>query len=353
MSKAIMTISMGIVDAAKFFNSKENDGVFDVTRVPTKAWAEGVGGALSAFAPVFQALHEDTGWFTSGDEVVNNMTSAIKSISIALVVSAKMFSSVKGDVWKSYPTAEWSGGVKSAINSFIGVYKSLSDNDLDPEDLGLVGRYAKQMSNTAFILGKSKKYFDIQIDIKKMSKNIMDYQGLVKSMSYSKGSSSIFMDPVQKVVSGMIKISSAYDKLAKSIKNFSGAINGLNVGKLQEFRVLTGNLALLSAMDSTMFSSMLKVLESRGGVFAKMLQVQKSEIGKRPTVRTTNTSVAQAEKEDKSYLKDAKGETQLQKLDKIYLAMMTLAKEAKGINEFLHTPKGENKDLGSKGDASI
>jgi hypothetical protein len=98
---------------------------------------------------------------------------------------------------------------------------------------------------------------------------------------------------------------------------------------------------------------MLKVLESRGGVFAKMLQVQKSEIGKRPVVRTTNTSVAQAEKEDKSYLKDAKGETQLQKLDKIYLAMMTLAKEAKGINEFLHTPKGENKDLGSKGDASI
>lgn len=356
MSKAIMTISMGIVDAAKFFNSKENDGVFDVTRVPSKAWAEGVGGALSAFAPVFQALHEDTGWFTSGDEVVNNMTSAIKSISIALVVSAKMFSSVKGDVWKSYPTAEWSGGVKSAINSFIGVYKSLSDNDLDPEDLGLVGRYAKQMSNTAFILAKSKKYFDIQIDIKKMSKNIMDYQGLVKSMSYNKGSSSkteeiLGLDPISRVAKGMVKIANAYDTLAKAVKNFSGAINGLNVGKLQEFRVLTGNLALLSAMDSTMFSNMLKVLESRGGVFAKMLQVQKSEIDKRPVVKTTNTSVAQAEKEDKSYLKDAKGETQLQKLDKIYLAMEKLAKEAKGINDFLHTPKGENKDLGSKEDA--
>ena len=212
------------------------------------------------------------------------------------------------------------------------------------------------MSNTAFILGKSKKYFDIQIDIKKMSKNIMDYQGLVKSMSYNKGSSSkteeiLGLDPISRVAKGMVKIANAYDTLAKAVKNFSGAINGLNVGKLQEFRVLTGNLALLSAMDSTMFSSMLKVLESRGGVFAKMLQVQKSEIDKRPVVKTTNTSVAQAEKEDKSYLKDAKGETQLQKLDKIYLAMMTLAKEAKGINDFLHTPKGENKDLGSKGDA--
>ena len=354
MSKAIMTISQGIVDAAYFF--AENTSPFKEGNYPSKNWGEGVGAALGAFAPVFQALHEDTGWFTSGDDVVNNMTKAINAISMALVFSAISFSGVKEDVWKSYPTAKWSGGVKSAINSFIGVYKSLSDNDLDPEDLGLVGRYAKQMSNTAFILGKSKKYFDIQIDIKKMSKNIMDYQGLVKSMSYNKGSSSkteeiLGLDPISRVAKGMVKIANAYDTLAKAVKNFSGAINGLNVGKLQEFRVLTGNLALLSAMDSTMFSSMLKVLESRGGVFAKMLQVQKSEIDKRPVVKTTNTSVAQAEKEDKSYLKDAKGETQLQKLDKIYLAMMTLAKEAKGINDFLHTPKGENKDLGSKGDA--
>jgi len=104
-------------------------------------------------------------------------------------------------------------------------------------------------------------------------------------------------------------------------------------------------------MDSNMFSNMLKVLESRSGVFANMLQIQTAELGKRPAVKSgVGTGTVQSKKGDESYLKDAKGETQLQKLDKIYQVLVVLKNEAMGINEFLHNGKEENKDMGSKGD---
>jgi hypothetical protein len=353
MKNAILTISRGIVDAAYFF--AENTSPFKEGNYPSKSWGEGVGAALGAFAPVFQALHEDTGWFTSGDDVVNNMTKAIKAISYALVVSARMFSGVKEEAWKSYPTAEWSGGVKEAINSFIGVYKSLAEEDTEPEDLNLVSEYAQQLANTAAILGRNKKYFDMQIDpnfVKKMSKNIMDYTGLVKSLSGFKSSSiatMLGMDPVQNVANGMVKIATAYDKLARAIKGFSSALNGLDPIKVSSFTRLTGNIAMLSAMDSAMFSNMLKVLESRSGVFANMLKMQEDRAGARPTVKAGGVGGAiQGGKkgEDTSYLKDRKGETQLQKLDKMIELLSKISIEVDGLDTYLQS-MNKNSGVGS------
>jgi hypothetical protein len=82
-----------------------------------------------------------------------------------------------------------------------------------------------------------------------------------------------------------------------------------------------------------------------------MLQIQTAELGKRPAVKSGAGAVTdQSKKGDEAYLKDAKGETQLQKLDKIYQVLVLLKDQATGINEFLHNPKQENKDMGSKGD---
>jgi hypothetical protein len=352
MSKAIIIISKGIIASANIF--AKNKSTFD-KGYPSKKWGEGVGAALGAFAPVFKALHEDTGWFTSGDEVVNNMQKAIKAISWALVSSAKMFSSVGADAWKSYPTSGWATGVKNSINSFIGVYKKLSKSDTKPSDLSLITDYARQMAYTAAILGRNKKYFDVQIDpnfVKKMSKNILDYQNLVKSMSGYKTSSiasMLGMDPVQRVANGMVKIASAYDKLAKAIKGFSSAINGLDPMRVKSFTRLTGNIAMLSALDSNMFSNMLKVLESRSGVFAKMLNVQTAELSQRPTVKAGGGAIA-SKKQQESGTKDAKGETQLEKLDKIYRVLVAIKTEANAINVFIQTPKDANADMGSKAD---
>lgn len=354
MSKAIITISKGIIDAANIF--AKNKATFN-EGYPSKKWGEGVGAALGAFAPVFKALHEDTGWFTSGDDVINNMKTAIKAISWALVSSAKMFSSAGPDAWKAYPTSQWAEGVKESINSFIGVYKSLSESDTDPSDLGLITRYTSQMAMTALILGKNKKYFDTQIDpnfVKKMSKNILDYQNLVKSMSgFKSGSfaSMIGLDPVQRVANGMVKIASAYDRLARAVKNFSSALNSLNPGSVNSFTRLTGNLAVLSAMDSGMFSNMLTVLEKRSGVFAKLIDMQDKKAGSSmPQVKAGGPGGAVIKnKEGSGQPKDAKGENQLQKLDKIIFLLTKMNNNVGSIDEFLKNPKAKNDEIG-KGD---
>ena len=177
-----------------------------------------------------------------------------------------------------------------------------------------------------FLKATIKKYFDIQIDpdfVKKMSKNIVDYTGLVKKLSSSSTSSFASMlgiDPIQNIANGMVKIAGAYDKLAKAIKSFSSSLNGLDPVKVSSFTRLTGNIAMLSALDSSMFSNMLKVLESKSSVFAKMLDQQaKSEgLGKKGVKGPGGSAggAIQSKKGDEhGQPKDAKGQTQLQKLD--------------------------------------
>jgi hypothetical protein len=529
MAKAIMTISQGIVDAAKFF--AENKSPFEEGNYPSEKWGKGVGAALNAFAPVFKALSEDTGWFTSGDEVIGNMLNGIKYITSALVSSGKDFFGA-GDIWGSYPSDQWASGVKSTVVGFMDIFQTIEDRGLTMtrftmysmilrgaisnissaaailfasqkffqfkldaswvmnlaknvlpyaaitqqidkmlgfdekatlktggfmgfgesvksttvrkmKDVSIINRIVSQMIDTARILFYNQKYFKFKLDsdwvknlsgsvigyaklvqqldtmlgfdvkktissgvlsttttttterqmkdvstvnkivnqmvitaailhrnralfgfkidpnyMKNISSNVMTFAELANNLSKKQKGQSVLdeimgLDPISRVAKGMVKIANAYDTLAKAVKNFSGAINGLNVVKLHEFRVLTGNLAMLSAMDSTMFSNMLKVLESRSGVFANMLQIQTAEISKRPAVKAgpgAGGAGAQSKKSDESYHKDAKGETQLQKLDKIYQVMVALKNEAMDINTFLHTGKDTNADMGSRGD---
>ena len=179
----------------------------------------------------------------------------------------------------------------------------------------------------------------------------MDYALLAKNLALVDKDSSIIddffgNDPISKAAKGMVKIASAYDKLASAIKGFSGALNSLDGGKVNMFRSLTGNLALLSAMDSNMFSNMLKVLETRSGVFANLLRDQaKAEgIGKKgvkapggggSTIQTNKTVGNDGQP------KDSRGETQLQKLDKIIVllsSMEAVVGSEKTLDSYLHNP---------------
>jgi hypothetical protein len=505
MSKAIMTISRGIVDAAKYFSDPEISKLFNTEgKYPSKAWGEGVGAALNAFAPVFKALSDDgSKWFSSGDDaVIDGMVKAISYISRALVNSARAFFGIKAEAWGAYPTTAWASGVGAAVESFVGIVekvkdvspvdslkvslvvsqiagaarllfkskqyfgfkldsawvKSLGSNvmpfatlakELDKilgydeklsiksggflgfgqttstttvrkmKDVSVVNRIISQMSDSAKLLWSNKKFFEFKLDIswiknltgsvigyavlvnqldkllgqevkktissgffsrtttttttrqmkdvstinkilsqmvlsagilynnrklfsfnidpnymKSVASNVMDYALLAKNLALVNKDSGIMdnffgNDPISRAAKGMVKIASAYDKLASAIKGFSGAINSLDGGKVNMFRSLTGNLALLSAMDSNMFSNMLKVLESRSGVFANLLREQaKAEgIGKKG-VKTPGaaiqTSKAGVGKDGGDGARDSRGETQLQKLDKIVLLLSNI-----------------------------
>jgi len=602
MSKAIMTISRGIVDAAKFFADPEISKLFNTEgNYPSKKWGEGVGAALSAFAPVFKSMSEDSGWFTSGDEVVDGMVRAVSHISRALVNSARAFFGIKPEAWGVYPTAAWAKGVGASVEGFMEVVqkvkdlsmadslkvsivigqiagaakllfsskqyfgfkldsswvKSLSSNvtpfatlakEVDKllgydeklsiksggflgfgqttttttvrkmKDVSIINRIISQMSDSARLLWSNKKFFEFKLDaiwvknlsigvlgyarlvsqidkllgpevkktvssgafsvttttvkqmkdvsivnkiisqivlsasilhqnqklfsfkldldwfsklrsgllqyvylsktidslikirtawyfpgakitkfesrdldmggvnkvicqmvstagilyenrklfsfkvnpdyMKNVAANVMDYALLAKSLSLNSDKSSVMdevlgLDPISRAASGMIKIASAYDKLASAIKGFSGALNSLDGGKVNMFRSLTGNLALLSAMDSNMFSNMLKVLESRSGVFANLLKQQAKAEGiggkgvKTPggAIQTTKAG----DGKDGGQPKDSKGETLLQKVDKMIIllsSMESVMGSEKTLDQYLLNPivtvKGSN-----------
>ena len=207
------------------------------------------------------------------------------------------------------------------------------------KDVSTVNKILSQMVLSAGILYQNRKLFSFKVDpdyMKGVASNVMDYALLARSLalndkstSYDIFSESMGWDPISRAASGMVKIASAYDKLASAIKGFSGALNGLDGRKVNMFRSLTGNLALLSAMDSNMFSNMLKVLESRSGVFANLLKQQAKAEGiggkgvKTPgaAIQTTKAGVG---KDGGEGAKDSRGETQLQKLDKIVLLLSNI-----------------------------
>ncbi len=428
MAAAIKHVTKGIINAAEIFAM--NKSQFDEGNYPSKKWGEGVGAALGAFAPVFKQMHEDSGWFTSGEDVVNDMKYGIMAIAWSLVDAAFAFSLV-GEAWSSYPSKEWAAGVSNSVNGFMDIFKTIEERGYDlftfkmysgvltgaiasialtakilytnskfftvkldknfikniasnvlgyamlsktleamltseekktinlgvfgdfsitkkkTTDVSNVNKVVNQMVFTAGILYRNKKFFEQKIDpnfMKGISSNVLEFARLAKKLAQEQKGMSVMdevfgTDPISRAAKGMVKIAGAYDALAKSIRNFGGALNSLNVVKLSLFRSLTGNLALMSAMDSTMFSNMLKVLEQRSGVFAQLLKDEAKNNMGRPTVTipkpgaAVGAAVGSAGKGGAN--KDAKGETSLQKLDKIIFLLSSINKEVVNLDEFI------------------
>jgi hypothetical protein len=428
MAAAIKHVAKGIINAAEIFAM--NKSQFDEGNYPSKKWGEGVGAALGAFAPVFKQMHEDSGWFTSGEDVVNSMKYGIMAIAWSLVDAAYAFSTV-GEAWSSYPSKEWAGGVSNSVTGFMDIFKTIEERGYDlltfkmysgvltgaiasialtakilytnskfftvkldknfikniasnvlgyamlsktleamltseekktinlgvfgdfsitkkkTTDVSNVNKVVNQMVFTAGILYRNKKFFEQKIDpnfMKGISSNVLEFARLAKKLAQEQKGMSVMdevfgTDPISRAAKGMVKIAGAYDALAKSIRNFGGALNSLNVVKLSLFRSLTGNLALMSAMDSTMFSNMLKVLEQRSGVFAQLLKDEAKNNMGRPTVTipkpgaAVGAAVGSAGKGGPN--KDSKGETSLQKLDKIIFLLSSINKEVVNLDEFI------------------
>ncbi len=184
--------------------------------------------------------------------------------------------------------------------------------------------------------------------MKSLSSNILSFVQLSSIIEKQKKEESLVkeafgLDPISRTVNGMVKMASAYDVLAKSIKNLSGSINSLNVEKISSFNSLTGNIAIMSAMDSNMFNNMLSVLEKRSNVFSKLLDAKTLEIGNRPSVNVEPLTL----NKNKQFKTDSKGENDLQKLDKIITILTEMNRNVVTIDKFL---KDKDDGLGSNND---
>ena len=186
MSNAIRTISQGIVDAAIFFNN--NSVAFEGG--PSKSWSEGVGTAISAFAPVIANLNKG-GIFSlfTGGLNTEDMNSAIVGISKSIVASAGIFSGV---TFEGGPTSEWVDGVGKSITTFAPIIDNLDKGGifglfkggLSSDDMvGAVIGISSAISSSSLILAKGN-YKPIPTDyISSLSSNVKEIVNLTQYLN--------------------------------------------------------------------------------------------------------------------------------------------------------------------------
>jgi hypothetical protein len=238
-SKAVVTVSKGIIAAAKEF--AKNTAPFKEGMYPSVKWGQGVGAALKAFAPVFKALHDDAGFFTSGQEVIDNMVNGIVSIAGAIVRVAKKFSDPSIS-WKSYPDKNWATHIKMTAIRYLWAVKKVNEQGIDYIALSVFDSLVDRLARTARIMGKNQQYFNAKINpnfMKSISSNLFYYMAVAEKLKSKQGIGSMLKgalmgDPITNIANGMLQLAKAYDKLAISLSKLGKSMNGINDKKIAQ-----------------------------------------------------------------------------------------------------------------------
>lgn len=258
MKSAIMTISEGIVSAAKFF--ADNTSPFEEGKYPSKNWSEGVGAALASFAPVFDMLMKNSGFWKTGESVVKDMIRGIIGISMSIVKTATIFTEAsKGAIFDYYPSNNWSSNVRSAVEKFVDLVNYLDKNKAP---YWMVKDIARRIVSVAKILHGGSEFFSKSIDpnyISNVSKNMMDFNELVKKITDSESESMLSKftnnllgtDPIMQIARRMVTLAEGYDKLAESLTKLGFAMKILNINDVKSLGGLTKELISPGSISDT------------------------------------------------------------------------------------------------------
>jgi hypothetical protein len=230
-------------------------------------------------------------------------------------------------------------GVNSSISGFIDISKIVANAKLN--QIVKTNIVALSMLGVAKTLASGSKYFSKSIDpnyMSNVSKNILDYVNLSNSITgmgmLSGVKSLIGMDPISQAARGMVKIAGAYDKLATALKKFGGALQSIDGTKVNLIRRLTGNLAVLAALNQNAFEDMMQTLEDKASVFSKLLDVD-NEKTKRPSVGDKKEGVV-ATKGGTAKPKSKYGDTH-QQLDVIIGLLSKIDQSTSGVDEYIES----------------
>jgi len=244
---------------------------------PDLKWGAKTSGLLSMFAAqvIFLGALPDS-LIIDGALAIKRVVMSIVNTSITFWNNKKYFKPIDKN---------WITSLKSTVNTFLDIVKQTKK--VSVLDIGGVQWMAHKLVDTAAIIWKGRKFFSTIIDpnyIKNLSGNILGFATLAKKLTdLNKGTGlvkSFFgLDPVSQTANSMVKLAGAYDKMATALKKFGGALASIDAKKVDVIRRLTGNMAVLAAMNEQAFSSMMTTLESKGSVFAKLLDVDKGKTG--------------------------------------------------------------------------
>ena len=354
ISNMVRISNVMILLSKKFANSAS-------WKYPPLKWGEGVAKNIYKFVGLSNFVSRKLDFFAF---------SSVRSMASEMVMTAKVISRGKNDFSFVVPEkfmknlsinligyAKLSRELdklmtvsekKSISAGFLGIGGSVSYTTTRSIDMSVINRVASQMVITAAIMARGAKFMNVDINpnyMKNLSSNILYYAKLSAILRKEQTGLNFvknvfFGDPISNVANGMVKLAIAYDRLGKSLKNFGGALRSLDSKKLNEFRGMTSNIAVLSALDSQMFDNMLTVLESRSSVFAKMLNAQAPgpAVAKRPSVGATKPDKEKAKKG-----RHGDSHSQMDLLIDLMSIMVSQIGEGSTLDEFLQKKIGEKK----------
>ena len=235
---------------------------------PTPEWAQAVSTALVAFMPLINQLNTG-GLFSlfTGGLKPEDIQNTIENIANGLVTARNVF---QGGQWTGGPSAEWSDGVAKSLNAFAPIFGYLHDNN------GWFSGGTDEISNgiTAVAIG-IRDAADIFSQIKitnlpegdfmdTISNSIRKYIDLSEYLATKgMGISSLGMIGV---VFGMSSMASAYYELAESVSKLTRSMKDLDLDKLNALKSLSGNIVLMSLIDSSQFEQMMDTLENKSNI---------------------------------------------------------------------------------------
>jgi hypothetical protein len=260
----ITGVAVGLVVARDIFK----EGTW--TGGPTAEWAQAVSTALSAFMPLINQLDKGGVFsiFTGGltpDDIVNSIT----GVALGLVIARDV---LKGGDWTGGPTPEWADAISKALGAFAPVFGYLHDNS------GWFSGGTDEISNgiTAVAHG-IKDATDIFSEMKvtnlpdgdfmdNIATSIKKYIDLSEYLATKgMGISSLGMISV---VFGMSSMASAYYQLAESVSKLTSSMKDLDLDKLNALKSLSGNIVLMSLIDSAQFGQMMDTLEDKSNIIS-------------------------------------------------------------------------------------
>jgi hypothetical protein len=346
---AIKTISRGIIASAQIFaGSKVGYGK---GTYPSVEWGKGVGGALSAFAPVFRAL-SGAGWFQSGKEAVNDMIYGVKMMSYAIVKVGKIFawSKLKWDV-TALPSKDWVSNLKVTIMSYVNLSSFILDSDYAPSSLqdDNVIKIGRSLVDFAKEIEKGGDAFQVKIDpdyMKNMSSNIFYYMEIANKLTKETSMKSllknaVFGDPISNIATSMMKLAIAYDKMGSSLMRFNRAVNQLDEKKINTFKGLNSNMISRGekGLGASVGGAVGSVVSGAGNLVGGVLNSLTSLI----TPKSDKRSNAPKKEETKG-----KYGTMNQQMDKLVDIMKQLTENTKSLEKFIQEKLNEDDDPNKK-----
>jgi hypothetical protein len=239
------------------------EGNYDINKVPSKTWAEGVGMALTSFADTLVKLEDEF----EPEHIVE------WSPAFRLFLSDIRFASLMlgMGLYGNYPKQEWATGVGATLSVFADNMIKLED-DLEPEDASAWSPVIRSMALDALYVSTilSNGSYDVYPS-HEWTSGVVDYFNQFSNIKQGGNANTI--------VKNTILMANANKYLANSIMMVGSAVRQLGDAKSEGLSRVFGSLVTLSLIDEQNLGTVLNLVAEKQDAFMGVMEFASSNLG--------------------------------------------------------------------------